>query len=230
MGSLVKYDWKTPVSNIPAGSSGRFHIVKRKSPAGLSFETGNSSGIEEVLFTNEVIFTQLKDNPEKKTIPWMSDTPMELYTAQDLAMRSTGGRILIGGLGLGLITHLLANRRDVTEIVVVEIEPDVIKLVKDYLPPMVKVIEGNFLHVMGELSQKNEHFDTIIADIWKTGFEDNDVELFMDCQMCMDDCFPDSMHLFWAFQNKVDEENLFYGICNLRNKGINIQVITTSGD
>lgn len=223
MGLLVRYEWTTPVTPIPACSSGRFHIIKRKVPAGLSFETGNAGGISEVLFTKEVVFTQLKDNPEKKATPWMSDSPMEYFKSVDLVTRTKGGRVLVGGLGLGLITHLLANREDITEIVVVEIEPDVIKLVKDYLPSKVKIIEGDFLNVL--VKTEGEHFDTIIADIWKTGFKDADVELFEDCSMTMDDFHPEAEHLFWSFQDRIDEDNLQYAVRYLVHKGVEIQAV-----
>lgn len=223
MGFIVTYEWTTPVTSIPARTSGKFHIIKHKIPAGLSFETGNASGISEVLFTKDVIFTQLKDNPEAKAIPWMSDSPMEYFKAIDLVTRTKGKRVLVGGLGLGLITHLLANREDIKEIVVVEIEPDVIKLVKAYLPAKVKVIEGDFIQKLVEL--ENEAFDTVIADIWKTGHEEQDVELFKDCQMTMEDFHPNAEHLFWAFQEKIDDENLQYAVRYLVNKGIDIHAI-----
>lgn len=223
MGALVRAEWATPVSCIPAASSGRFHIIKRKVPAGLCFETGEASGINEVLFTQDVIFTQLKDDPAPKAIPWMSDSPMEYFKAVDLVTRTKGGNVLVGGLGLGLITHLLANRVDIEHITVVEIEPDVIKLVKDSLPAKVAVIEGNFLDYL--LDKRDEHYDTIIADIWKTGFEEPDVELFEDCRMLMEDYHQHAEHLFWAFQASIDDENLRFAVRYLVNKNIKIRAI-----
>jgi len=230
MGALVRYEWETPVSKIPAGQSGRFHIIKRKCPAGTSFETGEASGISEVLFTKDVIFTQLKDDPLKKSIPWMSDTPMEYYSAVDLVTRTKGSRVLVGGLGLGLITHLLANRMDIEEIVVVELEPDVIKLVEPSLPKKVKVIGGDFLKFLSMTEKAGDVYDTVIADIWKTGFEDADEELMRDCQMMMQDFQSTAEHLFWAFQHKIDEEELSFAVHYLDRQRIQLNVITTSGD
>jgi threonine dehydrogenase-like Zn-dependent dehydrogenase len=221
MGALVTYEWNTPVTQIPASTSGRFHILKREAPAGISWDTGNASGISEVLFTKAVTFTQLKDTPNQDAIPWMSDTPMEYYKTNDLVTRTKGSRVLVGGLGLGLITHLLANREDIKEIVVIELEPDVIALVKDYLPAKVKVIEGDFLLKLSEF--EGEHFDTIIADIWKTGFEPEDKELFEECRMAMEDFHSEATHLFWAFQESIDDNNLYMAVHYLNHQGVKIR-------
>jgi hypothetical protein len=227
MGTIIATcKWNTPISHYKESSSGNFHIVKKEVRAGISFETGEASGIDEVLFTAPVKFTILKEGDEI----WMSDSPMEYYQTNDLVTRTESGRILIGGLGLGLITHLLARRTDITEIVVIDKEPDVIKLVSPYLSSKVKIIEGDFLTKLQELESQSEYFDTVIADIWKTGFEDADRELFEDCRMVMGDCFPDATHLFWAFQKENDEELAKYAIHHLENKGIELEVHETSGE
>lgn len=214
--------WVTPVSRYPESRSGRFCITKNECPAGYSFETGEASGIDEVLFTSPVTFTILKENNST----WMSDTPMEYYQANDLATRTIGNRILVGGLGLGLITFLLSNREDVKEIIVVEKEPEIINLVARFLPSKVKVIEGDFLTELTRFEENS--FNTIIADIWKTGFSPEDKELFQDCKMTMEDYHPDSTHLFWAFQKQVDEDNAKIIIHYLNTNGVAIVVHETS--
>lgn len=40
---------------------------------------------------------------------------------------NASGRVLVAGLGLGILTLLLAEKKEVTEVIVVEIDPDVIR-------------------------------------------------------------------------------------------------------
>lgn len=62
---------------------------------------------------------------------WMSDTTAErhdhLWPAMEIAQR--GGRVLIGGLGLGMIVRVALLTPEVTHVDVVEIDPDVVALV-----------------------------------------------------------------------------------------------------
>ena len=58
----------------------------------------------------------------------MSNTPMEIRTCQDFIERATG-RVLINGLGLGMVLHAILQKDDVTHVTVIEKEQDVINLV-----------------------------------------------------------------------------------------------------
>lgn len=136
---------------------------------------------------------------------WMSDTPQEYFTNWDLVVRAESGSVLVGGLGLGLLVHLLSLRRDITEIVVVEKSKEIIQMVKPYLPkePKIEVIQGNFFGVVQELSFRRT-FDNIICDIWKGNTEGR--ETFEACRNLLEDNFMNSQHLFWGFQSEQENE------------------------
>ncbi len=59
---------------------------------------------------------------------WMVDDPLHWYGMQDLA-KAASGRVLVAGLGLGLVIHALEENEAVTAVDVVEIDEDVIGLI-----------------------------------------------------------------------------------------------------
>lgn len=96
----------------------------------------------------------------------MSNTPMEYYS-NNWIIKWGRGRILINGLGLGCVLTALLKKPEVTEIWVVEKDPDVIKLVWPTFAsdPRVKLIEADALEYM---PPKGEMFDYVWHDIWPT--------------------------------------------------------------
>jgi hypothetical protein len=58
----------------------------------------------------------------------MSNTPMEVRTHRG-AVYAARGRVLIAGLGMGMVLEAILEKPDVRSVVVVEIDPDVIALV-----------------------------------------------------------------------------------------------------
>lgn len=99
----------------------------------------------------------------------MSDTPMELDTNREF-VENAKGRILIGGLGLGLILLTVMKKPEVKEIVVVEKYQEVIDLVGKNLPlnKKVKLLLGDIMEYPIE-----KGFDTIYFDIWNNICADN---------------------------------------------------------
>ena len=93
----------------------------------------------------------------------MSDTAMERITNIDF-IENAKGRVLVAGLGVGLILQAVLNKPDVTEVVVVEKYQDVIDLVAPrFEHPKLKVVCADIFEY--ELS-KEVKFDTIYFDIW----------------------------------------------------------------
>ena len=75
------------------------------------------------------------------------------------------GRVLVGGLGLGLANAYLEANDAVTEIVVVEKSPEVIALIKPCMPKeKTIVVEGDLFEYLKDLSLC--HFDFAFYDIW----------------------------------------------------------------
>lgn len=212
---LPIYNWKTPASIIPRQSIGNFHIKKRPVKAGLYLDM-YVAGYDSCLFIKDSIITILREgileNDDTESV-WMSDSPNEYYMAWELVARAEGPRVLVGGLGLGLLAHLLLLRKDITNITIIEKQVEVIQMVKPYLPLKVEVIGGDFLYEIQTLSDNGKEFETVIADIWKSG---NDKEVAEDCMFMLVDYYPKATHLFWAFQQEFDNDRVKYAEMFLR--------------
>ena len=101
----------------------------------------------------------------------MSDTDMEKRTNWEF-VKNANGRVLIAGLGVGLILHNIKEKFDlgeITEVIVIEKSQDVIDLVNP-LFPWVKCICADIMEYQPE---KGEKWDTIYFDIWPDRNTDN---------------------------------------------------------
>ena len=98
---------------------------------------------------------------------FMTDAEMEKITSAEVVIKGKG-RVLIAGLGLGMVLHPLAAKEDVYSIVVVEKNLDVIKLVGPTVPEKVRVVHGDIFEVSPTLLvvKAGGRFDTIFFDIW----------------------------------------------------------------
>lgn len=103
----------------------------------------------------------------------MSDTQMEQDSNRRVVQAATGN-VLIAGLGLGMILHPMAAKPEVTSITVLELSPDVIKLVGHTVPAKVQVIEAD---VFTWQPPRGVKYDTIYFDIWPDITTDNLVEM-----------------------------------------------------
>jgi len=217
MGSLLTtYEWKTPCSGYKPESIGNFHIVRRTIPSGTALGV-DAMSIDAVVFRKPTDCIMLREG-KKDGIDvgslWMSDTPKEYYMAWELVVRARGD-VLVGGLGLGLLVHLLRLRKDIGRITVIEKSSEVVQMVSKYMPSDVEIICDDFVYQMQILSEKGIKFDTVIADMWKTGEEKDVVE---DCKAIVDDCYPNAVKLFWALQEEIDNDNAKLGLFNMDEK------------
>jgi len=214
------WNWKTSASKIPQQSIGKYHIVKRKIERGATLPMNGVLGYDEALFVEDTIITVLREgerNGKDSESVWMSDSPYEYYSMWELATRVYREKVLIGGLGLGILANILSLRKDIKQITVVEISPEIIKMVKPYLPKRIEVIQGDFIRKMQEFESEDKKFDTIIADIWMSTDEESK-EMFEDCKAVMEDYYPDAQHLFWAFQKEYDNDIAEFYFCLLRDE------------
>lgn len=104
---------------------------------------------------------------------WMSDTNMEKITNSEFVSKANG-KVLIAGLGIGLIIRNIQEKHsgvghDVTDITVVEQSQDLIDVIQPYFPK-VKMICADIHEYIPE---QNEKFDTIYFDIWESLNTDN---------------------------------------------------------
>lgn len=100
----------------------------------------------------------------------MSDTPMERYSNMEFCHK-VNGKVLVAGLGIGLIIQYALKQHGVTEIIVIEKHQDVIDLVAPKLEnKKLKVICAD---INDWKPEKGEKFDTIYFDIWPDVCTDN---------------------------------------------------------
>ncbi len=106
---------------------------------------------------------------------FMSDTNMEKLTNSDFIQKANG-KVLIAGLGIGLLLENLMKKlksKEITEIVVVENNKNVIDIVAPFFKDKkIKIIEGDIFNF-----KTGDKFDSIYFDIWESINQDNYKEM-----------------------------------------------------
>lgn len=120
----------------------------------------------KIVYDTIRIIYQLKDGEGLL----MSDSPQEMFLQYE-SYKSAKGKVLVGGLGIGLYATMIANKPNVTEVVVVEIEKDIIKLCSpNPCSPEYKKIRIINDDIWKFLESTKEKFDYIYIDIhYSTG-------------------------------------------------------------
>lgn len=154
---LIEEPFVSPVSIIPEGQSGEFTITKRIMPAETRMKMLSYGGF--VRYPVDIELTILKEGEKL----WMSDSPSEISDMEQLSEWAKG-HVFVAGLGLGLLVHTLALKDEVTKITVVEINQDVINLVKPTLPEKVTVVHQDFKLYLAMNDQTQ--FDYFILDVY----------------------------------------------------------------
>ena len=104
----------------------------------------------------------------------MSDTPAEAHEHYKAFERATG-RVLINGLGLGFFLQAILRKKEVEEVVVIELSEDVIKLVTPHIKDSrVEIINADALVWRPE---EGDRFNFVWHDIWTDICEDNKKEM-----------------------------------------------------
>lgn len=99
----------------------------------------------------------------------MSDTYMERMSNREF-INKANGKVLIAGLGLGLVIYNIIDKDEVKEITVIENNQDVIDLVSDkFQNPKLTIICDDIY----EWNHNKVKYDTIYFDIWSDVSEDN---------------------------------------------------------
>jgi hypothetical protein len=151
--------WKTV--EYPEASIGKASIAHSKYSKGV-YLMEMVDGYEFFEVLSPIKVTELRI--DGKVV--MIDDPMHFIGMMRLA-EACRGKVLVAGLGLGLILHHLVRNPHVTSIDVVEINPDVIALVKPMLPSDDRVT----IHHDDALAYEWVHgdYDSIILDLWVKG-------------------------------------------------------------
>lgn len=100
----------------------------------------------------------------------MSDTPAEIEDHLAFINLATGS-VLINGLGIGMCLKAVLAKKDVTDVTVIEMSPDVIKLVGDhYKDPRLTIINASAFDYK---PPKDKEYRAVWHDIWDHITSDN---------------------------------------------------------
>lgn len=93
---------------------------------------------------------------------WMCNHNVDISEHQEIANKCEG-KILIGGLGLGVILKQLQKKDDIIKVIVIDNSPEVIKMVWKYLEldNRFKIIQDNIKHY---IKTTTKTFDYIYID------------------------------------------------------------------
>lgn len=104
----------------------------------------------------------------------MSDTIMERRSNYYPSKRANG-HVLLGGLGIGLIPTKIAPYPRVESITVLEIEPEIIRLVEPHIRSYLDGDSDKLRIIQADAYewQPDRKFDTMYMDIWQSICSDN---------------------------------------------------------
>lgn len=159
--------------------------------------------------------------PESQWVPVMSDTPAEIVE-HGPPLLGASGRVLITGLGLGMLPHALLNLdtldegRVVTGIDIIEIDPDVVALTGHYLAdPRVRIWRGSADDItVIPKAIRDEGWDYAWHDIWSQvagrNLHDDEAEHGISYGKLFDLWGP---HIYreqwaWAYDQAVEMERI----------------------
>lgn len=139
---------------------------------------------EPFVCNHPVLTPQMREIPQlgyfEKTFPfpailengveWMTVTPNEIETMRE-PIANSHGRVLTLGLGLGYFAFHTAEKPDVESVTVVERDPDVIRLFREWLLPQfpnahkIEIVQADALAFL-DIPQIANRFDYVFADLW----------------------------------------------------------------
>ena len=128
---------------LPEGSAGIWSIKKTVIPGNrLTWLASGGDEFGDMLApaTYTGLFRKLDDGSEQRV---MFDEPREIKEALAFVEKAEG-KILVTGLGIGMVAAWLASKKEVTQVDVIEKNIDVINLVTPYLPSSkIRVIHAD---------------------------------------------------------------------------------------
>ncbi len=152
--------WETPATKYTEERFGNFRIRREDFPLGMR----GLEGIDDHVYydvKHPIPITRLEELKEGKWDNREADDPCTFMAMQKYAQASFG-KVLVVGMGLGLVVHELAKNKDVESITIVEKSGEICQLVYNYLPACRLVISDfwNFIKT------DNEKWDTILLNLW----------------------------------------------------------------
>ena len=101
---------------------------------------------------------------------WMSLNPNEIETMKPY-IAAAKGDVLVLGLGMGYVPFMMANKKDVKNITVVEKDPEIIALFNKLIWPdftnkeKILIVQDDAINYVNKKSNQSK-YDYIFADLW----------------------------------------------------------------
>lgn len=136
--------WTTPLTAAPLDTVGDARLRRRHYRGTYRLEAVN--GFEYYRTRRWLPVTALQIREGRRWAIWMVDDPLHWFGMREAVEKLPAGRILVAGLGLGLMLHHMAPEPRFREIVVVERSPDVASLIRPTLPddPRVRIVLDDY--------------------------------------------------------------------------------------
>lgn len=175
-------NWLSPLA-IPANKIGEYEVDVFTIKAGdrVLFNTsrniifGGQKGENALVYDTDTKWHQLR-GPEGV---WMTDLPVEQRQMEN-CIKGMKGRVLVGGLGLGLVATLLTQKKTISKVDVIELNQEVIKLVGSHTRNrwnpkgrnrgwVYDIIHADLFDYLKNYSK--EPYDYAFFDIWQSDGE-----------------------------------------------------------
>jgi hypothetical protein len=180
--------WRQWQVDLPVGQHGRWAIERftvlpgeRIQPYysvyGRDVPPGNYTRLVRYLDDTPEIWETLGSVPSVAGISVMTDTPGEIEDHADVMreIAARGGRVLVHGLGLGMILRYALAQPNVEHVDVVELDRNVIDLVAHhYAGPRLTIHHGDAMQLEWPVEAR---WDVVWHDFWDTVQPANLVEM-----------------------------------------------------
>lgn len=162
-GKLLGRWWEPLQVDTPEAISGRMGVERFEVPEWSGWLT--SAQIDGRMVPPGAYTRLVEALPGGERQLWMSDTPSEILDTLPFVW-SARGRVVILGLGLGMVPRLLAAMPDVTAVDVIEADADVIALTAPD-DPKVAVHHGDAFDArLADRLRPDSGWDVALYDIW----------------------------------------------------------------
>lgn len=157
--------------DVPEGESGDWRVSRFDvNEADASLHNMRESMHRSCRFINPGVYTRLT----RHNNVIMSDTQAEIQDHREPAIHAHNGRVLVNGLGIGVVLQAVLEEPTVEHLIVIEKSRDVIKLVADHWQKRY----GNRLTVVHADAfdwkpPKNTRYCVVWHDIWDSITADN---------------------------------------------------------
>lgn len=187
--------WRTVASDYPRRRIGDWAILDRQQPPGLYAMQGRG---RFYFHTEPINLTVLVEGQKV----WFTDEPRQMYALAEIGLFRAQGRVVVGGLGLGLIHYFLRANPNVTSVITIERGQELQALVWPYVK-LGDLVIGDFYDVLPTLAGT---VDTIITD-FIFGYQADETwrQLKEQQAFCHQYC-PGALFLEHGYQRQLDAE------------------------